>query len=107
MALLISALPALAVGIIATAMHPDRDRAGDRVLVTRSLMLRPDRVDKKSRKCEPGPNGPYLSTVDSTIDRKLVTGANLKFVSPAKAGVQFCMGHNAWKIGPRPSPGRQ
>ena len=35
------------------------------------------------------------------------SGANLKFVSPAKAGVQFCKGHNAWKIGPRPSPGRQ
>ncbi len=31
----------------------------------------------------PSAIGTYLSTVDSTIDRKLVTGANLKFVSPA------------------------
>ena len=32
------------------------------------------------------PNGTYLRTLDSILDRKLVTSANLKFVAPAKAG---------------------
>ena len=52
-------------------------------------------------------NGTYLRTLDSKFDRKLVTSANLKVVAPAKAGVKFCLGCDASKIGPRPSPGRQ
>ena len=37
------------------------------------------------RKGDADPNGTYLSNEESTIDRKLVTSANLKFVAPAKA----------------------
>ena len=52
-------------------------------------------------------NGTYLRTVDSILDRKLVTSANLKVVAPAQAGVKCCLGCDASKIGPWPSPGRQ
>ena len=47
-----------------------------------------------------GPNDTYLRTLDSILDRKLVTSASLKVVAPAKAGVKFCLAAMRRKLGP-------
>ena len=60
--------------------------AGGHVFVTRYLMFRRDRVDWTSRKCEPGPNGTYL-TVLGVRRRKFVRQrAPINIVAPAQAG---------------------